>query len=218
MEDCILGSVKSSKYKTRKTCLICGIDYYTYKAKTQKYCSPICNSKRKYKNKEHKSRTPSFNINCSICNKPYMAFKRTQKTCGSNECRRINGLKTNYKLLHNNWPKYLKSLCRGRKDPNLTKHFDEVFLLELLKKQEYKCAISGEVLTCIAELNTDQSKKRRIHQTNASIDRIIPGIPYTKDNVQLVCLTINIARQNLGVKDFIEWCHKVSSYQRNKND
>jgi hypothetical protein len=218
MEDRILVSVKKSKYQTRKTCLICNTDYYTYKAKTQKYCSPICNGKRKNKNKIYSARKPSIHLNCTVCNKPIMAFTKTQKTCGSNECRRINGLKTNYKLLHNNWAKYLKSLCRSRKDPNLTKHFDEIFLIDLLKKQKYKCAISGEVLTCVAELNTDPSKKRRIHQTNASIDRIIPGAPYTKDNVQLVCLSINIARQNLAMKDFIEWCHKVSSYQRNKND
>jgi hypothetical protein len=83
-----------------------------------------------------------------------MAFTKTQKTCGSNECRRINGLKTNYKLLHNNWAKYLKSLCRSRKDPNLTKHFDEIFLIDLLKKQKW-CLSKGSVLcTEVANRNS----------------------------------------------------------------
>jgi hypothetical protein len=152
-------------------------------------------------------------VTCCICNLTVVTGN-TSKTCGSKECRRTYNLKKNYELLHNNWPRYLNSLCRKRKDPRIQKHFDGLFLMELLKKQDYKCAISGELLTCIAEMNTDKSKIRRVQQTNASIDRIKAGEPYTKENVQLVCLSVNVARSNLEINDYVDWCKKVADYQK----
>jgi hypothetical protein len=74
--------------------------------------------------------------------------------------------------------------------------------MELLEKQEYKCALSGEVLTCNLEVGTRT-------KTNASLDRIQAGGEYTIDNVQFVCAVINQLRMNMSVEEFVEWCRKV---------
>jgi hypothetical protein len=153
------------------------------------------------------------NRSCVICSKNFeSSWKRD--VCFSSDCKRTRDLKRNYALLNGNWLKYLQSLCRKRKDPKLQKHFDGKFLLNLIEKQNYKCSISGEPLTCIAEMNTDLNLIRRVHHSNASIDRIKAGEPYTKENVQLVCLAVNIARSNLEIDDYINWCEKVANYQK----
>ena len=178
------------------------------------FCSTNCRYESALKRDREKSKRT---INCSICNLT-VVVSNTAKTCRSKECIRIYNLKRNYELLHNNFPKYLRSLCRNRKDPRLQKHFDGDFLMELLEKQNYKCALSGEPLTCIAEMNTDKSKFRRFHQTNVSVDRIRAGEPYTKDNVQLVCLAVNIGRSNFEINEYIDWCKKVAVHNKKINE
>jgi hypothetical protein len=79
----------------------------------------------------------------------------------------------------------------------------------LLEEQGYKCALTGVELTCILEKGT-------VCKTNASIDRIDPKGPYTKDNVQLVCAAINKLRVDMSVDDFINWCKKVSDHALRK--
>lgn len=71
-----------------------------------------------------------------------------------------------------------------------------------LKKQDYRCALSGVQLTC--ELRVG---KRFL--TNASVDRIEAGGPYTPDNIQLVCRALNSWRSDLTVDEFVDWCRKV---------
>ena len=74
------------------------------------------------------------------------------------------------------------------------------------KEQNGKCALSGEELTCLLT-------KGSICKTNASIDRIVAGGPYTKDNIQLVCRALNSWRGDTDLMEFIEWCRKVVQYQ-----
>jgi hypothetical protein len=77
-------------------------------------------------------------------------------------------------------------------------------LLELLEKQKYRCALSGQQMTCI--------RGQGAVVTNASLDRIIAGGPYTIDNIQLVCHAINVARRNLPIFDFIDMCRTVTKH------
>jgi len=65
--------------------------------------------------------------------------------------------------------------------------------------------LTGVELTC--NLN-----KGMICETNASIDRILAGGNYEKNNVQLVCAAVNRLRTNMSVEEFIEWCRKVVTY------
>ena len=87
----------------------------------------------------------------------------------------------------------------GRKRDKLTRND----LLEVLESQNYKCAISGIDLTCSLEKGTR-------FWTNASVDRIVAGGPYTKENIQLVCRAVNSWRSDLPVDVFLEVCRKVA--------
>ena len=78
-------------------------------------------------------------------------------------------------------------------------------LVETLEKQNFKCALSGEPLTCKLEFGT-------VSKTNASIDRINAGGPYTKENIQLVCSIVNNLRVDMTVDEFIDWCRKVADH------
>lgn len=64
------------------------------------------------------------------------------------------------------------------------------FLLQLLDRQQYRCAISGLQLVC--ETN---------HIRSVSIDRIKTSGGYTEDNVQLVCLCMNLAKNKFSDSD-----------------
>lgn len=107
-----------------------------------------------------------------------------------------------YRRVSGNWVLYLRRLCHmGNKRKNLS----VVLLLETLAKQNFKCALSGEPLTCKLESGT-------VSKTNASIDRIDAGGPYTAGNIQLVCSIVNNLRVDMTVDEFIDWCRKVADY------
>ena len=78
-------------------------------------------------------------------------------------------------------------------------------LIDLLKRQNYRCALSGVPLTCLLQKGT-------VTKTNASIDRINPKGGYVLENVQLVCAVINKFRVDLPVNEFVSWCRKVADY------
>ena len=110
-----------------------------------------------------------------------------------------------YKLISNNWRRYMARLlfCSGKKRSDLTIDI----LLDLLEKQNYKCALSGVNLTCLLT-------KGQKHLTNASVDRIIPGGPYVENNIQLVCVAVNRWRADLPQSEYIRWCNLITDYQR----
>lgn len=78
-------------------------------------------------------------------------------------------------------------------------------LLSVYAKQHGRCALTGVLLTCTLERGV-------VCKTNASIDRINPGGPYTEDNIQLVCVAINKLRVDLPLNEFVDWCRKVSDH------
>lgn len=77
------------------------------------------------------------------------------------------------------------------------------FLLGLLERQGFKCAIS--------KLDFDLSPKESYHRRpfTMSIDRIDGRLGYTKSNVRLVCTMVNIARSDWSDDDFLQMCRAV---------
>ena len=145
---------------------------------------------------------------CAVCESVFLQNHHTHKYCSST-CKRKqyreNGSETTerqYILISGNWGKYFGRLCTRAFRRDLLSKYDCVALLEA---QGYKCALTGVELTCILEKGT-------VCKTNASIDRIDPKGPYARENVQLVCATINKLRVDMSVDDFINWCKKVSEY------
>ncbi len=79
--------------------------------------------------------------------------------------------------------------------------FDLQYLLELWKKQEGKCAVSGISMTHI--LFNGHSK------TNVSIDRVNSNKGYTKNNIQLVCSIVNKMKLDMNIDELVYFCNKI---------
>lgn len=83
------------------------------------------------------------------------------------------------------------------------------FILRLLKKQEGKCALSGEYLTFDNTLCDNV-----MHESNISVDRIDPKKGYTPDNVQLTTVRVNFMKGTMQQEAFIRACKSIA--QNNK--
>jgi len=151
--------------------------------------------------------------NCVVCGTTFTPSSGVHKFCSikcKGKWKYITGKESTeiqYVKITDNWRKYLRRLIYsgGRKRDGLTVET----LLSVLERQNYKCALSGIDLTCKLSKGTK-------YPTNVSVDRIIPGGPYTVDNIQLVCRALNSWRADLSIDDFVEWCRRVVEHQTKK--
>jgi hypothetical protein len=97
------------------------------------------------------------------------------------------------------WSSYYKNLLLHSKSDR--GELDAAFLVEMHENQGGRCALSGVELTKI----TGQKSV----PTNASLDRIRPGEPYTRDNVRLLCTFVNSFRGNLSDEALVWWCGEI---------
>lgn len=143
---------------------------------------------------------------CAACGEQFVPKSGAHRFC-SERCKGkwkyITGVmctENQYALISGDWSRYLSRLLYygGRKRDQLTRDV----LMAQLQRQNYLCALSGVPLTCRLE-------KGVVCPTNASVDRIVAGGPYTPDNIQLVCRALNHWRADTAVPDFVEWCRKV---------
>jgi hypothetical protein len=79
--------------------------------------------------------------------------------------------------------------------------FDIDYLMDLWKKQDGKCAISGISMTYI--LYNGHTN------TNVSIDRKDSFKGYSKDNIQLTCVIINKMKLDLTMDDLTYYCKQI---------
>jgi len=94
---------------------------------------------------------------------------------------------------------------RNAKLRNLKYKISNNFLEDLLKKQSFKCALSGEVLF----FNYQQGKSQTA-TSNASLDRIDSSKGYVKENVQWTTKDINKMKLNHSQEKFIKLCNLVA--------
>jgi hypothetical protein len=104
--------------------------------------------------------------------------------------------------------KRLKSHCRrqGIADVRMLrgdveKSITQSFLVDLIEKQQYRCAVSG--IELVPEI--------------ASLDHIVPvskGGKHVVDNVVWVHSEINRMKGQLSMDEFISFCNKVVQYSR----
>lgn len=189
----------------RNTCKLCE------SVQKEKYKNDILNEFGVSLNAVLKNNLFNFrDVNCAHCSKVFKPRSRTHKWCSS-ICKGRDSVKTTeqqYEKISGNWPAYFRTLTQQphRKRHNLTKEI----LLEILEKQNRLCALSGVELTC-------KRKSGTIYRTNASVDRIDPKGPYTKDNIQLVCVAVNKFRIDMDIEEYINWCRKVA-YNADKKE
>jgi len=137
-----------------------------------------------------------YKVNCIVCSKEFETFHPNYLCCSA-ECGKTNKMNKKYLRISGDWTLYFKYLL-SKKKTDITAQD----LVELLKKQKGKCALSGAILTC-------EKVKGKYVKTNASIDRINAGEEYNYGNIQLVCRAINSFRGNLSIEEFKFWCEEV---------
>lgn len=101
---------------------------------------------------------------------------------------------------NSDWSSKIKHLLRNAEQRAKTKgwDFDLCFDFVLAKLQEQcgNCYYSGRALSLTG--------KEAI-----SLDRKDPSKGYTKDNVNLVCLSVNYMKRDISHENFINLCHEV---------
>jgi hypothetical protein len=79
-------------------------------------------------------------------------------------------------------------------------------ILELYREQRGLCALSGR------PMQFGQSSR---NSTNVvSLDRIVAGLSYSRDNVQLLCRCVNIAKSTLTTEEFESMCSDITSHNQ----
>jgi len=141
-----------------------------------------------------------YTRNCIVCSTEFET-NHPNYLCCSEECTKVNKINRRYERENNDWEAYFKHLLSKKKDSDLT----VAQLIGKVAEQDYKCALTGDELTCIHE-------RGKTILTNASLDRINPGKEYNYDNVQIVCRAVNNFRADMSVPQFITWCIKVAEH------
>lgn len=104
---------------------------------------------------------------------------------------------------------YWKSLIYGANLRNISFDVKIEECWSLFIKQNRLCALSG------VQLVFEHSRSLRSQQT-ASLDRIDSKKCYTIDNLQWIHKSIQRMKNNSNESDFIEMCHKISAYRKDK--
>jgi len=152
---------------------------------------------------------------CAVCSTLFKPKSGVHKFC-SEQCKGkwqyitgTSSTENQYKKISGDWKRYCSRLLYygGRKRDLLTQET----LLKKLEEQNYKCALSGLPLTCTLEKGVKTG-------TNASVDRIEAGGPYTEDNIQMVCRSLNHWRADTSVEDFVAFCGAVYHYNKAKEE
>lgn len=81
------------------------------------------------------------------------------------------------------------------------------FIQELFRNQNGKCAITKIPFT-FNRTKHHSTKGRKKDPFSPSLDRIDAGKGYTKNNVRLVCLVVNLALNEFGDKIFVQMCEE----------
>lgn len=137
---------------------------------------------------------------CKDCGieKPLERFTTTgPKKYKSNFCKECTASKKK-EWASDNWRNYLSCVISHRKR---NKEITPDECMDILVKQNYKCALTGVELTNI------RGKGKVL--TNASLDQIKHSGGYNKNNVRIVCYIVNVMRNTMEDTELVEWCHKI---------
>ena len=148
----------------------------------------LCNSNRKatiFK----KLKEFNIPIRKTTQTKKYKEWLKNAKTYGTLSARYVYGLKASAKKRKLDWD------------------LDGPFLLKLMEKQNYKCAISN-----VSIKFADKVEKQ--YEQTASLDRINSNYGYIENNVQWVHKNVNTMKWNLDQGVFIKWCKIIANNQK----
>ena len=143
---------------------------------------------------------------CVNCGTTFLAYRNKAKFCSTkcvNKAYNNTGKAMIFRRasVENTLRTIVWHARQRAKKKNLIFEIDEEYILNLLKKQDGKCAATGIKL----ESSKANTKKYKSPFT-ISLDRIDSDKGYTKDNVQLVCIMFNEMKNIYTMKEVIFMC------------
>lgn len=153
--------------------------------------------------------------NCPICNINFSKSSGQRKYC-SPKCRRVRddrayrskpdkleNLNKYYNERQKTFEGYLDRLVGRARKNTIDTDVDRQFLKDLLESTNYKCPISGLSYSCTNNYNCF------INPLAPSLDQINPGKGYYKNNVQLISVVMNRAKNDMPNEDFIQMMEQI---------
>jgi len=98
----------------------------------------------------------------------------------------------------------------GAKARNIPFEITVEYAWQLFLDQGQRCALTNATLIFCGRKKSNPTRTR----TTASLDRIDSTKGYTKDNVQWTLKKINMMKQSLSQKEFIELCKMVTNHAK----
>lgn len=136
-------------------------------------------------------------------------LKGYSKSCGcSHHLKNKNN--SNWKGYEDIPLDFFSNVKRGAESRNIEFNITIEYLWELLLRQNKKCALSG------IDLSFSETRKNKDKSKTVSVDRIDSSKGYEHGNVQWVHKQINIMKNSLSDKEFIEFCIRVANNNQNK--
>ena len=144
------------------------------------------------------SRLPKEPRVCKVCSTEFIPTNNCQVFC-SKECvpKHSQTTEQQYARVVDEQSYFKALLCRPDR-----KEISWSDIEDILRQQDGKCALTGIQLTFKREVGVKL-------KTNASIDRIVPGGPYIKENIRLVCSIVNKMRLDMTDEELKYWCSKI---------
>jgi len=155
-----------------------------------------------------------FKFNCPVCDKEFtrrecdladQSGKKHKNLYCSRKCKTI-GLSGGDEYSQFT---YFMGGVRTRMIQNGTRDlldFDRKYLKELWDAQGAKCAITNIPMTLDP---VGREVRRTKSPYKASLDRIDSSKPYTKDNIQFVCMAVNYMKNEFGNEEIIQFLDSI---------
>lgn len=117
-----------------------------------------------------------------------------------------------------------KLLRKSEKRAQIAKYLFDIdifWLKERLVRLGYTCEICGGQLEFKSREKNKDIKHIRLFREfpwNASLDQVIHGRGYTKENVQVTHVTCNLSKLDMEMREFVELCDRIVQYNTEKKE
>lgn len=178
-----------------RACRVCGQELllrYRRDLDRKHYCSRACGA-RGIKDANLRLVKPEEK-SCAQCGAGFIARNRRSLYCGRLCSKKATYAKSLQRIVTPEG--FFRKAIRANHRP----HLDAAFLIRMFAAQGGRCAITGIPMTMV---------RGDLNRMNASIDRIDSKVGYRRDNVQLVCLAVNLMKLDMSMDDFRGWCQAV---------
>jgi len=149
-----------------------------------------------------------FHVRCKCGFEKFVlanTLRRGRSTC----CETCRSDK-NYKGVGSLSSTFFSRILEGAKARKIEVAVTKEQILELLEKQEYKCALSGMPLIMSRTFSKDRTNQAS--STTASLDRIDSSKGYVLGNVQWVHKDVNLMKNKFDNQYFINMCKNINQW------